>query len=51
MNLHVAQSAILVARVGQVVRRRLRGDAVSLAAEISGPVMAFQAEREDGRAL
>lgn len=50
MNPHVAGGAVLVSPVEHVVRTRLRLDAIALAAEIAGSVMAFQTNRERSRA-
>jgi hypothetical protein len=51
MNTDMAGSTVAEARIGHVMRSRLLGDAIRLATETSGSVMAFQADREDDRAL
>jgi hypothetical protein len=47
MNSNMASSAVSVPWVSHVVRRRLGRYAVGLAAETSGAIVAFQADRED----
>jgi hypothetical protein len=51
VNANVARRAVLVARVGKVVPRRLNLDAVCLSTEIIRAVVALQAKREDDWAL
>jgi len=46
----VASGAVLVFRVGHVVRAGLQRDAVALPAEVAGAVVTFQAYGEDQRA-
>jgi hypothetical protein len=46
MDPYVACDAVLIPRVGHVVRRALNPDSISLPSEVSRSVVTFQAERE-----
>jgi hypothetical protein len=43
----MARSAVLVSRISHIMRRRLDTNAVALAAEITGAIVAFEADRKD----
>jgi hypothetical protein len=45
----MARSAVLVSRISHIMRRRLDTNAVALAAEITGAIVAFEADRKDYR--
>jgi hypothetical protein len=49
MNTDMTGGAILISGVGKIVSRSHRKDPVSLAAELVGSVMAFQAQGENDR--
>src|SRR5258707_10360528 len=51
MNPHVACGAVLLARVGYIVRSRQHRNAIVAGSERSGASVAFQADREDYRTL
>lgn len=51
MDSSVTHRAVLVAGIVHVMRRRLRCNAIQVASELTGSVMAFQADREGNGAF